>query len=193
MNTNDFFQTTTTVARLLNSLFTVHNFSSFKIFMDDFCSLLPKESRTILVVGAKYKNRHKLHILHNVGWDSEWLFKYHRKKLHLYDPIWNGPCSTLLIWSHYLKSKKLPLQRKFVNFAKNAGYEFGLSWKEQLENRSIFLSSTDGDIENNDIARILFSTLAKNICFVANRILNENPSIMTITEKELNPESVFPS
>jgi DNA-binding CsgD family transcriptional regulator len=73
-----------------------------------------------------------------------------------------------------------------VNFAKNAGYEFGLSWKEQLENRSIFLSSADGDIENNDIARILFSTLAKNICFVANRILNENPSIMTITEKELN-------
>ena len=171
-------------SELLSVLSKVDGQEELKRFITKLNRHFPKGSSVIIVVGAPIKKHYCINMIANHGWSTGWVVAYNQQNLYLVDPIWNGPCDELMIWERFLKNPTSPLRKKFVNYAKLEGLEFGISWKCIVEEKTFVISVKGKFIETDDFSHYIIKSIGSQIIDAANRVVKRHPEIITLDKKE---------
>jgi hypothetical protein len=171
-------------AKLLSLISNVSNKETMNGFIADFNKYLPKESHIIIVVGAMIKRRYCISVITNNGWSTGWIVIYNQQKLYAADPIWNGPCNELMIWSHLLKNPSLSLRKKYVSLANSENLKFGVSWKNIIGEKTFVISIKGEAIEKDEFSHYIIKSIGRQLVNAAIRVVGKHPEIITLSNKE---------
>ena len=171
-------------AKLLTLISNVNNKETMDRFIMEFNKYLPKKSHIVIVVGAMIKRRYCISVITNHGWSAGWIVVYNQQKLYAADPIWNGPCNELMIWSHMLRNQILPLGKKYVSLTKSENLKFGVSWKNIIKDKTFVISIKGETIETDDFSHYIIKSIGRQIVNAAIRVVEKHPEIITLSNKE---------
>jgi hypothetical protein len=171
-------------SKLLSLLSKVNTKESMNNFIVEMNKYFPFGSRVIIVVGATVRKRYRVGVVANHGWQSGWVICYNQQKLHQSDPIWNGPCGKLMVWSRFLKNVFVSSVKKFVSFASSEGFDFGVSWKNVVDGKTFIISVKGQLIEDDDLSHYILKSIGDQIIDAAMRVVEKHPEIVTLDTRE---------
>jgi hypothetical protein len=171
-------------SKLLSLLSKVNSKETIKDFVVEMNRYFPHGSRVIIAVGATIKKRYSVGVVANHGWPAGWVVCYNQNNLFSVDPIWNGPCGKLMVWSHFLKKVFASSIKKFVGFASSEGLEFGVSWKDTVDGKTYIISVKGQFIEEDELSHYILKSIGGQIIDAVIRVVEKHPEIVTLDNKE---------
>jgi hypothetical protein len=171
-------------SKLLSLLSKVNSKASMNDFIVEMNKYFPLGSRVIIVVGARVRTRYSVCVVANDGWPIGWVACYNQQRFFLVDPIWNGPCGKLMVWSQLLKKASILSTKKFVGFASSEGLEFGVSWKKIVDDKTFLISVKGRFIEEDYLSHYILRSICDQIIDVAMRVVEKHPEIAILDSRE---------